>query len=51
MWVDSRDLQKPALVALAALLLLLVQWPAASAAGEAEGFFALLTESQQGPLW
>jgi small-conductance mechanosensitive channel len=50
MWVDSRDLKKPAIAALAALLLLL-QWPAASQAAEAEGFFASLTESHQGILW
>jgi len=51
MWVDSRDLQKPAIAALAARLLLL-RWPVASAsAAEAEGFFASLTESHQGLLW
>jgi small-conductance mechanosensitive channel len=50
MWFDSRDFQKPAIAALAAMLLSL-RWPVASAsAAEAEGFFASLTESHQGLL-
>jgi small-conductance mechanosensitive channel len=49
MRVDSRDPKKPAIAAPAALLSL--QWPAAAAAAEAEGFFASLAESHQGLLW
>ena len=50
MRVDTRDLQKPAVAALAALVLSL-PWPAACAAGEAGGFFVSLAETRQGFLW
>jgi small-conductance mechanosensitive channel len=50
MGFDTRDFQKPAIAALATLLLSL-QWAGASEAGEAEGVFASLAESHQGLLW